>query len=1047
MTQNPIHGTITLRMPLLTAVMMLHLCFGMYYDAGLDAFATSPQFDILDKTDLTPPQQIQQRLDQHCGDCHRGTSFEGDFNLDQLTSGNTEEQLQTLAKMEEQLHLALMPPADSPRFLESARDEVMQWLHQKLDIHNASTLNGKLAQPEYGNYLDHQKLFSGEFTHLKGFTYDRRWLISEYIFDAKINELLNHRPFQTIDGTRQYVIGDNNRRAPITNPFLLPSRIGVRYYANETLNAGHLLTMMANAKEISVYMVELVKRDKRYLPAIDEFMRQQWEHQSTLSSRREFLTNHIERVLQEISGYDEGDWLPIFEPVNLSQPSAATADSVKKAAFHAANPGMQEMILIFHTMQHVQSSSRSDDELIEQCERRWFNFGDDARRIESRVTFLRQYLPEFQEQIETHRYAQKYKQRPYQPLPDPEMHVIVQTIKKHRRKGDHFNEIIDACILDWDKEFEQQRQQSDRISEGQITKLTEQLFVKLHHRVPTQDEAKSYTPLIQGYLDSMPRIDAIEQVIQTIILRSEFVYRQEFGRGESDQWGRTILDPRDASHAIAFALTDSAPDEELAAAASSGRLRTREDYRREVERILKNRNQYYVIDEAVQRLQLTASITNQPIRKLRFFREFFGYPSLLSIFKDNKRFGGHYDNSKGRLVGEADRLVEHILQSDENVLEKLLGSDAYYVYHSGDNEAMRTASERIKTIYDYFHPFNWQDFEKEDLLDHKDFLAEVKMRGVDVNNLSPGGRRNPIREFKTAMESFTLRFDKGQTAAAPYVSFPAHGPYNASTRTGLQLRSPEVAKFFNIHLDNWHYPSAQPAPVNNRRGMLSHPAWLIAHAKNTETDPISRGKWIREKLLAGTVPDLPVTVDAVIPEDHHRTLRQRLEAKTSETACWKCHQKMNPLGLPFEVFDDFGRFRTRESLEHPDNLISKGPDKAAPHVDLRDQYKTLPIDSSGYLEGTGDPNLDGPVEDALDLIDRLGQSDRVRQSIIRHAFRYFLGRNELLSDSKTLIDADRAYQDSGGSFDAVIVSLLTSDSFMFRKTLPSATGNTKSTQL
>jgi hypothetical protein len=57
----------------------------------------------------------------------------------------------------------------------------------------------------------------------------------------------------------------------------------------------------------------------------------------------------------------------------------------------------------------------------------------------------------------------------------------------------------------------------------------------------------------------------------------------------------------------------------------------------------------------------------------------------------------------------------------------------------------------------------------------------------------------------------------------------------------------------------------------------------------------------------------------------------------------------------------------------------------------------------------------------------------VRQSIIRHAFRYFMGRNEMLSDSKTLIDADQAYVNSRGSFDAVIVSLLTSDSFIYRK--------------
>jgi hypothetical protein len=97
-------------------------------------------------------------------------------------------------------------------------------------------------------------------------------------------------------------------------------------------------------------------------------------------------------------------------------------------------------------------------------------------------------------------------------------------------------------------------------------------------------------------------------------------------------------------------------------------------------------------------------------------------------------------------------------------------------------------------------------------------------------------------------------------------------------------------------------------------------------------------------------------------------------------------------------------------------------------------YKTLPVNTLGVLKGTGHSELDGEVKDSFELIDRLAKSDKVRQSIIRHAFRFFMGRNENLSDSKTLIDAEKAYLDSKGSFDEVIVSLLTSDSFIYRKT-------------
>jgi hypothetical protein len=247
------------------------------------------------------------------------------------------------------------------------------------------------------------------------------------------------------------------------------------------------------------------------------------------------------------------------------------------------------------------------------------------------------------------------------------------------------------------------------------------------------------------------------------------------------------------------------------------------------------------------------------------------------------------------------------------------------------------------------------------------------------------------------------------------------------------MQGPEVARMFNIDLTDWDYPTQQPAKLQNRKGILTHPAWLISFAANTETDPIHRGIWVQEKLLAGTIPDVPITVDAVIPENPHKTLRQRLDDKTNNDYCMRCHVKINPLGIPFEIYDDFGRYRTEERLEYPENLIEKVKDKGEPHEDLRDIYKTLPVNAEGYLEGTGDSALDGEVDDALDLIDRLAQSERVRQSIIRHAFRYFLGRNETLNDSKTLIDADRAYVASGGSFDEVIVALLTSDSFLYRK--------------
>ncbi|MEC9094028.1 MAG: DUF1588 domain-containing protein, partial [Planctomycetota bacterium] len=311
------------------------------------------------------------------------------------------------------------------------------------------------------------------------------------------------------------------------------------------------------------------------------------------------------------------------------------------------------------------------------------------------------------------------------------------------------------------------------------------------------------------------------------------------------------------------------------------------------------------------------------------------------------------------------------------------------------------------------------------------------MLGIwEFRKVRGGDHKSLLTALKRIMPALELHFNKGQVNGMPYMKMSMgfwHGG-NVLGRTGQQMRGEQVASYWNLDWKTWDYPPQQPARIPNRKGMLTHPAWLIAHAKNLETDPIHRGKWIREKLLAGTIPDVPITVDAVIPPSHHKTLRQRMEDRTGDTYCWRCHQKMDPLGFPFEIFDDFGRYRTQERLEHPENLIEAAKrGKTNEFGASLPVYKTLPVDARGVLEGAGDSGLDGAVEDAFDLINRLAKSGKVRQSIIRHAFRFFLGRNETLSDSKTLIDAEKAYLNSNGSFNEVVVALLTSDSFIYRK--------------
>lgn len=230
-----------------------------------------------------------------------------------------------------------------------------------------------------------------------------------------------------------------------------------------------------------------------------------------------------------------------------------------------------------------------------------------------------------------------------------------------------------------------------------------------------------------------------------------------------------------------------------------------------------------------------------------------------------------------------------------------------------------------------------------------------------------------------------------------------------SSRSGSLQRA--TGQFVHLAYNlphEWQWTSQQPIdlPPQQRAGVLTQPSWLVAQSDNFENSPIRRGKWIREKLLGGYVPDLPLTVDARIPDDDTLTLRQRLDFTTKEY-CWNCHRKMNLLGLPFEQFDHFGRWREQELKQ--------------------------PVVTHGSVDESGDASLGGPVKTPIELIHRLADSRRVRQVFVRHAFRYWMGRNETPVDAATLQQADRDFVDSGGSMNALITSLLTSDSFLFRK--------------
>ena len=539
-------------------------------------------------------------------------------------------------------------------------------------------------------------------------------------------------------------------------------------------------------------------------------------------------------------------------------------------------------------------------------------------------------------------------------------------------------------------------------------------FLRIIGRTPSEEEHQKYLSFLKQSMKTGGSLDGLKTTIKAMFLSPQSIYRMEFGLGDVDEYGRRHLSPTELAHAIAFALTDRGPDHNqfIRTALQQGKLKTKTDTANLVQQML---------DE-----QLTTGHWDRKDlpRIMRFFDEFFGFHRAGTVFKDNdrRRMEKIPQWNTDMLIHDARMLIEHVLKKDKDVIAELLTTSEYFIAHPGSNEyAKEHYQEKVAEVLDPGYVEEQVERRREQIA--RDFnFVDMPEKAARALESARKDAEKMVTKYKTAI-------DKGM------YPFPGY-PFSQKSRgigDLIYIEPYNLPSSNRIELQKWNWPLEQPfqMPKEQRAGMLTHPAWLAAYSLNEDNDPIHRGIWVYKHLLAGVLGDVPPDVDAAVPTDPHQTLRERMESLRSDR-CWKCHRKMNPLGEPFEMFDDWGRYRTHHYFDENGEIYTRRDGDF--ERKLKEQkLVTRDVDASGRIDFSGDPKVDGEVKNAVEMMQRLGHSARARQSFIRHLFRYLMGRNELLSDSKTLIEAEQAYLNHGGSFKSLIVSLLTSDSFLYRR--------------
>lgn len=229
------------------------------------------------------------------------------------------------------------------------------------------------------------------------------------------------------------------------------------------------------------------------------------------------------------------------------------------------------------------------------------------------------------------------------------------------------------------------------------------------------------------------------------------------------------------------------------------------------------------------------------------------------------------------------------------------------------------------------------------------------------------------------------------TARAVYgVEIPADAPsLTYATPLPVLYEQPERT-FYEVELD----PS-------RRAGLFTLANFLSAKAGPRQPSPVERGLLVLERLGCRElhVPDDVPPLSAV-EQQAPRTNRERFAMHTEMASCRGCHQQIDGLGFPFEHYDALGAWR-----------------------ELDNGY---PVDASGELIGT---DVDGEVEDAVEMLQRLADSRSVHDCYARQVYRYAIARPEDEQDAEPLAALQDSFWASEGDIQQLLVDIVLSAPF------------------
>ncbi|HEX6240024.1 MAG TPA: DUF1592 domain-containing protein, partial [Polyangiales bacterium] len=390
---------------------------------------------------------------------------------------------------------------------------------------------------------------------------------------------------------------------------------------------------------------------------------------------------------------------------------------------------------------------------------------------------------------------------------------------------------------------------------------------------------------------------------------------------------------------------------------------------------------------------------------------------------DTRRYTAFFDDALGKwgFRSAVQLVVEAMLQSPKLLYRMEAGTP--------DGAGLKLGSHELANRVAYFLTDSMPDDALLMAAD-RDELSQPAALEAHARRLLAG------RSARDAVSTFAaqwLRLDKLDSMVKAPDLFPSFGQSTAQSLKRATLMYLDRMVWDSGHTlrelltDHHAYVNAELAPIydlppsaatgseftlveldpTQRSGILTQAGLMAGFAHERTDAPVLRGIFVLDRLLCAPPPAPPRGVNTVLPEltaGSRLTTREQLEESHKSPACAGCHASIDGLGFAFGAFDAIGKLRSTEF--------------------------GLPIDDSGELHGT---DVDGPFRGAVELGQKLAESEQVRQCVASQALRYALASTRMRVSPCMVDGITKKFEASGGDLRELLVAVVTSDAFRYRQ--------------